>query len=39
MAAPLAALQNPGEADDGRGDEKKLRADTKVMQYLIMNVY
>jgi hypothetical protein len=28
MAAPLAALQNQGEADDGRGDEKKLRADS-----------
>jgi hypothetical protein len=28
MAAPLAALWNPGEADDGCGDEKKLRADS-----------
>ncbi len=28
MAAPLAALWDPGEADEGCGDEKKLRADS-----------
>jgi hypothetical protein len=28
MVAPLAALWNPEEADDGHGDEKKLRADS-----------
>jgi hypothetical protein len=28
MVAPLAALRDPEETDEGRGDEKKLRADS-----------
>jgi hypothetical protein len=28
MAAPLAAQWDPGEADEGRGDERTMRADS-----------
>jgi hypothetical protein len=37
VVAPLDALQKRGRADDGRGDEKKLRADSPaIIDYVCM---